>query len=247
MQMSRFLSLTLLAALIAAPGPVTAANETSDPLEPFNRGIFWFNDKADVYVLEPVAKGWDWLAPDPVQTSLSNFFENLRFPLNFVNNLLQGKIQPGIIDVGRFTVNTTVGVLGFFDPATGWGLEPHNEDFGQTLGVWGVPPGPYLVLPLMGPSNIRDGTGLLVDSFIAVYPWLVELPYTLAATSVRTVNDRSLVLEEVREIRRSALDYYVFVRNAYTQHRRALVNDEAAMSKEREADLYFEDYDDDEE
>src|SRR5215470_10470772 len=127
-----------------------------DPLEPVNRKIFWFNDQVDNYVLEPVATGWDWAIPHVVQRSISNFFANVRFPIDLINNLLQGKLKNSASEVGRFAVNTTVGVLGFFDPATGWGMEAHQEDFGQTLGVWGVPPGAYLVLPIVGPSNPRD-------------------------------------------------------------------------------------------
>ena len=110
-----------------------------------NRKVFWFNDRLDVYVLEPVAKGWNHVASKPVQRSVSNFFTNLRSPIVVVNDLLQGKVKNGASDVGRFAVNTTIGVLGFFDRATPLGLEQHVEDFGQTLGWWGVPAGPYLV------------------------------------------------------------------------------------------------------
>src|SRR5262249_28251117 len=152
-----------------------SARPNNDPLEGMNRKVFWFNDKVDVYALEPVAKGWNWIAPDRVKQSVANFFQNLRFPIVTLNDLLQGKMVPAASDVGRFAVNTTVGVLGFFDPASGWGLEQHNEDFGQTLGWWHVPPGPYLVLPLLGPSSPRDAVGSLADSFAAVYPLFVDV------------------------------------------------------------------------
>lgn len=217
----------------------TPANQTdSDPIESVNRKIFWFNDQVDIYVLEPVATGYDTITPKVMQKSITNFFDNLRFPIVASNNLLQGKVKRAASDVARFGVNTTVGFLGFFDPASHWGLEQHDEDFGQTLGFWGVPPGPYLVLPLLGPSNPRDAVGLAVDSVAAVYPWFVDFEYTATAYTVRLVNARAQVLREVTEAKGAALDYYVFVRNAFLQHRRALVNDRAEMSEQEEQELY---------
>src|SRR5512140_45443 len=162
----------------------TGVANNHDPLEGMNRAVFWFNDQVDDYVIEPAAKGWDKIAPDRVKKSLSNFFQNLRFPIIAGNNLLQGKPIQSASDVGRFVVNTTVGVLGFFDPASDWGLAPHNEDFGQTLGYWGVPPGPYLVLPFVGPSNPRDAVGLAADSFSIVYAYFIPLEYTIGPRAV---------------------------------------------------------------
>jgi len=212
-----------------------------DPLRPFNAKIFWFNDEVDTHVLTPVATGWDKVAPRPVRRSLSNFFTNLNTPIVAVNDVLQGKLKHGAVDVGRFTVNTTVGVLGFLDPATGWGLERHEEDFGQTLGRWGVPPGPYLVLPFLGPSDPRDLLGMGVDGAMTVYPFFVDtLILTGAqagARAVDMVNARSLILREVHDAKEAALDYYVFVRNAYIQRRRALVADRPDVSLD-ETDLY---------
>ena len=199
-----------------------------DPIEPVNRRVFWFNDKLDTYVLEPVATGWDRIAPDRVQRSVSNFFLNLRFPIVTVNDVLQGKLRDGASDVGRFAVNTTVGVLGFFDPATRWGLEQHNEDFGQTLGWWGVRGGPYLVLPVLGPSSVRETVGLVGDSAASVTPFFVNGWILVGARTVDTINYRSLVLEQVREAKRASFDYYSFVRNAYLQRRAGLVKDQEA-------------------
>ena len=209
-----------------------------DPIEPVNRAIFWFNDKLDVYVLAPVATGWDTIAPDRVERALANFFQNLRFPIVAVNDLLQGKLVHTASDVGRFGVNTTVGVLGFFDPATHWGLEAHDEDFGQTLGYWGVPPGPYLVLPFFGPSDPRDALGLAADSFSTVYPFFIAIEYSIAASGVNTINTRALNLNTVRQAKQASIDYYAFVRNAYRQRRNVLVTDGAAMSTQEEEDLY---------
>ncbi len=192
-----------------------------------------------MYVLEPVATGWATVAPTRVRTSVSNFFGNLRFPIVTVNDLLQAKPVAAGSDVARFAVNTTVGVLGFFDPASGWGLDKHDEDFGQTLGVWGVPPGPYLVLPLLGPSSPRDAGGLVVDAALAVTPFFVDGYILVGAQVVDTVNTRSLILNEVRDAKRTAVDYYSFVRNAYVQRRRALVEDSAAPGVENQEDLYY--------
>jgi|SRR5579862_3573145 len=213
-------------------------NPNDDPLEKMNRGIFWFNDRVDTYVLEPVAKGWDKVTPDRVQKSLSNFFHNLGFPIVAVNGLLQGKLKQSASDVGRFVVNTTVGFLGFFDPATPWGLEQHNEDFGQTLGYWGVPPGPYLVLPFFGPSDPRDTVGLVADSFSIVYAYFIPFYYTFGARAVDIVNGRALVLRDVRHLKEASFDYYVAVRNAYTQRRAALVADQNEKSQQEQEDLY---------
>jgi phospholipid-binding lipoprotein MlaA len=196
-----------------------------DPIEPVNRRVFWFNDKLDTYVLEPVATGWDRIAPDPVQRSVSNFFSNLRFPIFTVNDVLQGKVNDGAVDVGRFAVNTTVGVLGFFDPATRWGFAQHNEDFGQTLGWWGVRGGPYLVLPVLGPSSVRETVGLVGDSAASITPFFVNGWILAGARAVDTINYRSLILEQVREAKRASFDYYSFVRNAYVQRRNALLHD----------------------
>jgi len=242
MRLSRTALLAIVLALIgllcAPAGAAEGDRSDSDPIEGFNRGIFWFNDHVDTYVLVPVATVWDKVLPNRVQRSIANFFDNLRFPIVTVNNLLQAKFKNAASDVGRFVVNTTVGVAGFFDPASDWGLEKHNEDFGQTLGYWGVPPGPYLVLPILGPSDVRDGAGLVPDGFMAVYPWFVDIIYTVSARAVDVVNTRSQYLKEVEEAKAASLDYYTAVRNAYIQRRKSLVNDGAATTKEESEDLY---------
>lgn len=231
--------ISLLGCAAREPGPVPP---DYDPLQPLNAKIFWFNDKVDTHVLTPVATGWDRVAPRPVRQSISNFFTNLNTPIVAANDVLQGKVKDGAVDVGRFAVNTTVGVLGFLDPATRWGLEQHVEDFGQTLGRWGVPSGPYLVLPFLGPSDARDLLGMGVDSLMTVYPFFVDT-WILAgaqagARAIDTVNTRSLILKEVRDAKEAALDYYVFVRSAYLQRRRALVADRAGISPDQQTDLY---------
>ncbi len=218
----------------------SAAGADYDPWQRMNRGIFWFNDRADVYVLEPVAKGWDAVVPERAESSVSNFFSNLRFPVVMANNLLQGKPGDAAIDVGRFMVNSTIGVGGLFDVATIWGLQRHNEDFGQTLGVWGVPPGPYLVLPLLGPSNPRDTAGIPVDYVLSVTPLFLSSYWWTGAGIINIVNARAQVLDEVQQAKSASLDYYVFVRNAYYQRRKALVNDQKEESGDTPTDDLYD-------
>lgn len=218
-------------------GCSASTNRTAgDPIEPFNRSMFWFNEKVDDYVLAPVATGWDKVLPDPAQTSVANFNDNLRFPVNLANDLLQGKLMAGVKDVGRFFINSTAGLLGLFDPAKELGMPAHYEDFGQTLGVWGVPPGPYLVAPIYGSMNPRDLLGRFVDIPLAVLPMFVGRVVTLPLTFVDVVNTRSMLLDEVENAKAGAFDYYVFIRDAYGQRREALINDSTIR---REEDIYY--------
>jgi phospholipid-binding lipoprotein MlaA len=229
---------TAILALTLASCAARQEAEMRDPFEGFNRKIFWFNDKLDVYALEPVARGWDFIAPDVVQRSIDRFFDNVDFPILFDNDILQGKPRDAGITLARFAINTVAGLGGFFDPAADIQLLKKREDFGQTLGWWGVASGPYLVLPVVGPSNPRDTLGLLVDSPMNVYSYFAPFGVSLGATVARNINLRSLFLDEIRNNKESALDYYVFVRNAYGQRRRALINDSTDVPKEDEADLY---------
>jgi len=234
-------------AVTLSVAPARAENAPGDPIEGFNRAIFKFNDKLDVWFLEPVAKGWDFILPDRVQRSVDKFFWNLRFPIDFANSVLQAKPKRAGIVLGRFTINTTVGLAGFFDPARKIGLDPAHEDFGQTLGYWGVGGGPYLVLPLLGPSNIRDGLSLPVDSATAVWPWFVEWYVSLSVRAVDVVNTRSLYLDIVRDLKRDSLDYYAAVRDAYLQRRADLIADRLGGENEEkpgtpdEDELYYPD------
>ncbi|MFT4570139.1 MAG: phospholipid-binding lipoprotein MlaA [Hyphomicrobiaceae bacterium] len=232
-----------LAAMTLAPPPVVHAAEISDPLEGLNRAVFIFNDKLDRWVLEPVARGWDFVLPDPAQTGFDNFFSNLRFPIDFTNELLQGQPRQAGRDLGRFVVNTTIGIGGFFDHATKFGLEKDKEDFGQTFGVWGVGTGPYLMLPFFGPSSPRDAVGTVLDGFATVWPYFVDRDVVWIPPVVGLVNTRSLYLDEIENARETSLDYYTFVRNLYAQRRAALIADrpQDAVDAEAEDDLYFYD------
>src|SRR5271169_5574926 len=173
--------LTLAAALLAALALSACAGRQTpkpdyDPWETMNRKVFWFNDKADQYVLEPVAKGWNYVVPVRAQRCVSNFFNNLRFPIVFTNDLLQGKPHKALEAVARLEINTFIGGLGLFDVAADYGVPPQDEDTGQTFGVWGIPPGPYLVLPLLGPSSPRDAVGLAGDAALNFYTYFITVP-----------------------------------------------------------------------
>lgn len=213
-----------------------------DPWEPLNRKVFWFNDQLDVYALEPTARGWDYIIPDPVQRAISRFFYNLLFPVVFTNNLLQGKPRGAAEALARFQINTFFGGLGFYDLAADFGLPVQIEDTAQTLGVWGFSPGPYLVLPVFGPSGVRDAIGLAGDVALGFYVYFVPVPYaTIAASAINVINERSRFLDEVANAKEASLDYYTFVRNAYVQRRWKLQNDAISGSTlEEEDDLYNE-------
>jgi len=244
--MTLFVLVSLLAVVLTAPLPARAAANDQydhDPIEPANRKLFWFNDKLDTHVLVPVATAWDTITPKALQTSFSDFFINLQTPLVAINNLLQGKPAESASDVGRFVINTGLGFLGFLDPASRMGLKRHEEDFGQTLGRWGVPPGPYIVVPFLGPSDPRDLTGIFFDYPLAIAGLFVSSYVLLGPRLVDIINTRSLFLDEVRKAKEGSLDYYVFVRNAYMQHRKALIEDTTEVPHENEEDLYYQEYD----
>ena len=215
----------------AGPGPEAGGE---DPLEDLNRPVFSFNDGLDRHLLAPVARGWSALAPRPVRVGLSRFFANLRTPGYFLNDLLQGDVKQSGVELSRFLVNSTVGLAGFFDPAAGaLDLRGRDEDFGQTLGVWGVPPGPYFMLPGAGSYAARELAALPVD--LVLDPAIVVPGLNL----VYGVNRRSLSLEEVDDAREAALDLYVFVRDGYRQSRRAAVrNGEEPPERAPDDDFY---------
>jgi phospholipid-binding lipoprotein MlaA len=219
----------------------------NDPWEGFNRAIFAFNEKVDIYFLRPVAVGWDFILPDLVQTGIRNVFSNIRFPIIFVNDLLQAKPIEASKDLGRFVLNSTVGIGGILDPAKDVGLEGNDEDFGQTLGYWGVPPGPYLVLPFLGPSSPRDTIGLAADSATMPYPYFVAWYVSAAITATNGVNRRARYIEEIDENRKTALDFYSFQRNAHVSYRENLVNERETDDEQPTDDLYYFGDEDDEE
>jgi len=205
--------------------PPNAGQDPRDPWEKFNRNVFAFNDGFDAAILRPAAELWAKL-PDGIRDCFSNAFANLRGPSTAINNTLQGKPAEGLSDLGRFAINTTVGIVGCFDIASKLGLEQHREDFGQTLGVWGFGPGPYLVIPIFGASDVRDAVGIFgVEPFLDLnfyidYP---TIEYTVFA--LRIVNERAELLPADRLVREAALDRYTFIRDGYLQRRRSLIYD----------------------
>ena len=219
--------------------PGEAGLDEYDPWEPLNTRVFEFNRQVDRWVLKPVAKAYNFIVPNPLQIGVSNFFYNLRVTPRFVNNIFQGKVKGAGIEVGRFLVNTTVGIAGFIDVAERLDLKTPEEDTGQTLGFYGVKPGPYLVVPLMQPFTVRDLAGYVADIFLNPINWLVlpiievssipsAIPHKNRLTSsliqfsgrvTEIVNDRSLNLEKYQGVEEATLDLYTAVRNAYLQKR----------------------------
>ena len=212
-----------LASLWLAGCAHAPADDPADPLEPVNRAVFRFNETADRYVLRPAAKGYDKVVPDPVKTGVSNFFSNLFYPTVIVNDLLQLKFQMLAQDFCRFVLNSTFGLGGFLDVATPGGLPENDEDFGQTLGYWGVGEGWYLMLPLYGPSNNRDLVGRLGDAFTnPVNYGDGEVNYALSALYAV---DRRVALLPTDTFVQQQLDRYIFVRSIYLQSRQNKVYD----------------------
>jgi phospholipid-binding lipoprotein MlaA len=225
----------LLAALVIQLAPNAWAkpeDEIWDPLEPINRKIFWFNDKFDVYLLEPIAKGYDYVTPQRVQTGISNFFSNIRYPVYLLSDLIQFDFTNAARDTGRFLINSTAGILGFVDVAKCVGLKPDEKDFGVALASHDIPPGPYIVLPFLGPSNLRDGIGRAVD--LAIYPtqyptyfggmsYYDQYAVSWGSRGVDIVNERSALLDPIKAAKENSFDYYLFMQGAYYQYRRGLL------------------------
>lgn len=209
----------------AALAGCASTGNPRDPLEPLNRGIYSFNEHVDNLVVKPAAELYRGVLPQFVRTGIGNFFANLGDVIVALNNLLQGKIAHAVSDAGRILVNTTVGVLGLFDVATEIGLEKHNEDFGQTLGYWGIGDGPYLVLPFLGPSTLRDTVGLIVDYKTNPLTYVDPTRDRNALYGLYFVHRRYELLEASKIVETAALDPYEFVRDAYLQRRRSLVYD----------------------
>lgn len=196
-----------------------------DPWEGFNEKMFSFNREVlDRFLLKPIATGWDFVFPDLVQRGFRNMFDNLDVVRRVVNNTLQLKLAGAGTELTRFTINSTVGLAGFFDIAKdAFGIEQKDEDTGQTFGTWGMGPGPYLVLPFLPPMNVRDGIGYAFDS--AMFPPSYFIPWwgTLAGTFTETVNERSLNLDRFERVAETTVDLYGAVRNAYLQRRAAAI------------------------
>ncbi|MHB1358857.1 MAG: MlaA family lipoprotein [Rhodocyclaceae bacterium] len=221
----RLRSAVLVVALAGLLGGCATSGNPKDPIEGFNRAMYGFNEAVDTVVIKPVAQGYDYVLPSPVRTGVTNFFGNLADLFIGVNNLLQGKPEQAVSDLGRVLINSTVGILGLFDVATPAGLEKHEEDFGQTFGRWGVGNGAYVVLPILGPRTVRDTAGLVLDMAADPVGNVSDVPTRNTLLGLRLIDARADLLPADKVIEEAALDKYSYVRDGYLQRRRNLVHD----------------------
>ena len=240
---------------VVGPSPVVTGDESvaprqsvrkkeknPDPFEKFNRAMFKFNTKVDRYFAKPLAKGYRAVTPRPVRKGISNFFSNLREPIVILNDVLQGKVKQAGSDLGRFLMNSTLGLFGFIDVASKAGLKKHDEDFGQTLGKWGIKDGPYLVLPFFGPSSMRDAFGLVADAQVDPVRQKDDKSTRSKLTTLRVINTRANLLDATDILEQAGgQDPYLFVREFYRQRRRSLVHDGSPPDEDEEDPLLFED------
>jgi phospholipid-binding lipoprotein MlaA len=224
------LSVVLLAGCATLP---SGERDPRDRFERMNRSVYRFNDALDRGVAKPAARAYVKVTPQPIRTGIGNFFENLTYPTTMVNDLLQGKPRHFVRDTTRFVVNTTFGIGGLFDPATQMGLAANDEDLGQTLGRWGVGAGPYIVLPLLGPSTVRDVFGTVGDQFTDPTNYIKDDKVRYGLTALDLLDTRAGLLS-ADNIMQQSFDPYVFMRNAYLQRRQFQVSDGASAGDDVE-------------
>jgi len=217
--------LTLIIATILTGCASNSAKNPADPLEPVNRRIYQFNDTFDKAILKPISQGYTVVMPTFGQTMVANFFANLDDVVVTANDLLQFKLTQGLADGTRFVLNSTIGVLGLFDIATMLDLKKHHEDFGQTLGKWGLASGPYIVIPFLGPSSLRDGVGLYADSYSSPLYQIQHIPTRNQAQIVKVISLRAKLLDQEKILKEAMLDPYYFIRDTYLLHRKNRVYD----------------------
>lgn len=235
MMSKRILILLLSFSFMLLSGCATTNGDPRDPIEGVNRAVFQFNEGFDRMIFKPVAKGYKKIVPEPVNQGVSNFFGNLEDVITIFNNLMQFKFKQGASDTVRVFFNTTIGLLGVFDVASGMGIEKNDEDFGQTLGYWGVGAGPYLMLPFLGPSTVRDLTGGIVDGAVFDPIFMVDhIPTRNTLLVTKMIDQRADLLGASNVMEQAALDRYDFLRESYFQKRENDIND---------GDITFEDLD----
>jgi phospholipid-binding lipoprotein MlaA len=235
--MLRFTTIGVFALTLAACATVPPSERNPrDPWQRMNRGVFKFNDAFDRAIATPVARTYLRVMPQTVRTGVTNFFNNATYPDVIVNALLQGKLEPFARDTGRFVVNTTVGIGGLFDPASKMGLAYEDRDFGQTFGKWGIPSGPFLVLPFLGPSDIRDGIGRAADAYAEPWAYIQNPYWDYGTLLVYVVDERASVLP-LTDMANKTYDPYAFERNAYLQHRDFMVEGPQAEKNNAEEEL----------
>ncbi|MBD8599600.1 VacJ family lipoprotein [Pseudomonas sp. W2Oct36] len=217
---NRLVRTCVWASLAVAPMAANAADE--DPWEGVNRAIFRFNDTVDTYALKPIAQGYEFITPQFLEDGIHNMFKNVGEVTNFANDVLQAKPEAAGVDTARLIFNTTFGLLGFFDVGTKMGLQRNDEDFGQTLGHWGVASGPFVMLPLFGPSTVRDAFAKYPDTYTQPWRYIDHVPTRNTALGVSLVDTRASLLSAEKLING---DKYIFIRNAYLQNREFKVKD----------------------
>ena len=218
-----------LAVVLSVAGLVTGCATSpdgleNDPFQPMNRGFHNINSGLDL-IIKPVAEGYVAITPTGLRSSISNFFDNAAYPNVILNDFLQGKFSQGFSDIGRFLVNTTIGIGGLFDPATDMGLVEHDEDLGQTFGVWGAGEGAYLELPFFGPNSIRDVGNIPLSAYTDLIFYIGEASITIPLSILKAIDTRAQLLDASRFVDESALDSYIFTREAYRQRRNHLIYD----------------------
>lgn len=234
--MTRFLSAAPLIVTALLSGCVTNSTTKHDPRDPFervNRATFKFNDALDRAIAKPVAKTYKKVVPRPIRTGVSNFVDNLGYPVTLVNDLFQGKFKATLNDTGRLLLNTTLGLGGLLDPASDAGLDKNDEDFGQTFGKWGIRPGPYIVLPFLGPSDVRDGIGKAADTYASPVSYVERDSIRWSIYGIYALDRRTRLLD-ADETLDQAYDRYAFLRTAYLQRREYLVTDGQAPQEPME-------------
>jgi phospholipid-binding lipoprotein MlaA len=236
MSRSRRVSLLPLCLLLlcgCATLPPGSKRDARDPWERMNRATYTFNDKFDHAIAQPVARGYRKVTPHFMQTGVRNFMDNLNYPITMVNDLLQGQFKPFLNDFSRLLLNTTIGLGGLLDPATAAGLDKNDRDFGQTFGKWGISKGPYVVLPFLGPSDVRDGIGRLGNVYATPRHYLFNSYWDWGLYLVDAVDARARLLDATKLLE-SAYDPYAFLRNAYLQNRDFKVHGDQSHTQEQD-------------
>jgi len=216
-------------------------NDPKDPLENRNRSIYAFNENMDEAILEPAADGYNYITPNFLQRGFNNFFGNVNYPITIINQLLQGNLEELLQDTLRFTINTTIGVFGLFDPASSIGLPEHDEDFGQTLAVWGVQEGPYLMLPFFGPKTLRSLAGDFTDVLFNPLLNIDDTNLKIKTNLINILQDRS-DLSTLEEELDNSFDSYQFIKDSYIQNRNYKINNGDITDDDEELDFDFDDF-----
>ena len=212
-----------------------------DPLEDRNRSIYAFNENLDEAIIEPAADGYAYIIPNFLQKGLNNFFDNINYPITIINQVLQGNIEKSLQDTLRFSVNTSIGIFGLFDPASSMGLPEHDEDFGQTLAVWGVKEGPYLMLPFIGPKTLRSLTGDLTDVLFNPLLNIDDTNLKIKTNLINLLQDRS-DLSDLEEELDNSFDPYQYIKDSYIQNRKYKIHNGNTSEDDIEIDIDFDDF-----